>query len=221
MKYPFDRMGRLVIHQIHDGRCWICGQYVQLPDLKVDHVVPKSLANNLTQLEEAKTTLQLPPSFDFDAVENCLPSHERCNREKTNKVHFYWLRLALDRAVDRSGAVRARYEQLRELRELEEVIVKLENHIDRGRLSPEERELLGEHLDRWDRVEFERTLDPRWRVISRVGKSMAFVGAPYGRGYVYLGLNRNSEFRCGSCGAYGPWEGARCGTCGMLSDPGD
>ena len=60
-------------------------------------------------------------------------------------------------------------------------------------------------------------VDPSWQIVS-VKNKMATVTNGRFAGRTPVGEEMHPSWACPYCGAYGPWSGARCLTCGMLSD---
>ncbi len=52
-------------------------------------------------------------------------------------------------------------------------------------------------------------MEDEWKVV---------VSTPYGTGIMPKGDKIDGGIRCGFCGSFGPWNGARCLSCGMLDD---
>ena len=61
---------------------------------------------------------------------------------------------------------------------------------------------------------------PDWAVIENRG-SLAVVSREGKWGITPTSADVHSSWICGSCGMYGPWSGARCLSCGHLSDGDD
>ena len=75
---------RCAVWETHGRRCWLCNEPVELRNLALDHVIPKSLTD-----EKRQTVFQdlgLPDDFDIDGFKNLLPSHQSCNRLKATQV---------------------------------------------------------------------------------------------------------------------------------------
>jgi hypothetical protein len=67
-----------------------------------------------------------------------------------------------------------------------------------------------------ERIEFTESIATDKAIEREFGIKMA--QGPYGHGYVPISKFPHASFFCGHCGSLGPWNGARCMTCGMLDD---
>ncbi len=77
-----DHLLRVAIWEAHERRCAYTGDPIRFADLEIDHVIPQRLRQRPEELSQTLHTLQLPPDFDLDGIENLLPSSGRANRQK-------------------------------------------------------------------------------------------------------------------------------------------
>mgnify|MGYP006164910619 CR=1 FL=1 len=71
-----------------------------------------------------------------------------------------------------------------------------------------------------NRLPVEIGLTPFHKIVVE-NKRLSIVSTPYGTGYVpkaQKGATLHPSFYCGNCGSLGPWNGARCLSCGHLND---
>jgi hypothetical protein len=71
-------------------KCFYCGQPLDFLSLHIDHVLPKSLANDPAKLEATLTEYEIIenyPGFSLGALSNMVPCHgASCNLRKSNIV---------------------------------------------------------------------------------------------------------------------------------------
>lgn len=70
----------------YSKRCAYCGDVIQLRDLEIDHILPESLQGRPEELNRLRAELGLPSDFTLSSLNNLLPSHGRCNLQKSNRV---------------------------------------------------------------------------------------------------------------------------------------
>lgn len=90
---------RYALWRAYDMKCFYCGKPVEFMDATVDHVLPKSLANDEKALNAVLSDYQINvafPSFGIDDLTNLVPAHGNlCNGRKSNEllpkqtIHFY------------------------------------------------------------------------------------------------------------------------------------
>jgi len=100
-KYSFTYPQRYAVWHFHEERCWLCTEPLRLVEASIDHVLPESLLNNETRLQEVLTEYGLPATFNLNGFENWLPCHVRCNQKKADiSLKFVpGTQLILDRLV--------------------------------------------------------------------------------------------------------------------------
>jgi hypothetical protein len=202
--------------------------------MNVDHILPESLQSSAVELAAAIRSYGLPDNFKVDSFENWLPACGPCNTAKSASTFRPTLLVqqALDRAARKAQYAAQLCSEIVSRRSAERALRKVELAIEAGELS---REDLQELFDSADRarpkarpgvmhmlVEETLRLDPRWSVVRRVDGDIVIVATPDGRsGYTTSADRPHSSFFCPHCGSLGPWQGARCMSCGYISDPDD
>jgi hypothetical protein len=214
-KYPLRPLGRWVMHSIYDGACWICGTYVELRDMRVDHIIPPA------QFSVALSRGFVDAEFNVDGLENLLPSHDRCNIIKSNRLIDFYTGLGIERARSNMEKVASRIGHLMSSNAVSGALVRIEQHIDAGDLTASDRALLRQALERAEETELKSRYDHRWTNIQKMNESMVRASGPYGRGVAWVGQNKNSDYLCPNCESTGPWEGIRCCMCGYRGMPDD
>jgi len=214
LRYPLNPLARFVLHDVHQGVCWLCGTFVDLPEMETDHVIPRSARQIMSQL-------QLPPDWDLDGLENLLPSHARCNTRKSAKVVTYLTVDGLAKARQHSETVRSRARKIQEALLNSGEIVRISYQIEIGRLTSADREILRKALREADEREYRASLNPRWTNVRPLSDGLVEATGPLGHGVAAIGRSGASEYLCPSCGGYGPWEGVKCCMCGYRGMPDD
>jgi 5-methylcytosine-specific restriction endonuclease McrA len=77
---------KYAIWKCNGMRCFLCRHYIVFRDSTVDHVIPKSLRNDLVAFRRHLHLLGLPYDFDVDAYYNLLPCCHLCNNRKWNRL---------------------------------------------------------------------------------------------------------------------------------------
>ncbi len=142
-RYPLTPLERWAMHDTHKGVCWVCGNFVELRGMEADHIIPKSRRNKAGQID-------LPPNFDFDALENLLPSHAHCNKLKSNKENTYLHVLALGNAKTTAALIREKVAKLQASTQVAGVLARIEQHIESDQLKPDDLEVIRRALRQAD-----------------------------------------------------------------------
>jgi len=124
-------------------KCFYCGQPVDLLSLHVDHVLPKSLANDPTRLEATLRDYEVIenyPDFSLDALSNMVPSHgASCNLRKGDAVYPKQTTLFYLSITHKSlPQILAELHRLRTTATRGDVLGKLEMLIEKGAISDSE-----------------------------------------------------------------------------------
>lgn len=241
-KYRFDDHERYAVYTIHGDKCYLCTEPIDLNTMQVDHVLPEQLLNDREKLAACLTQFGLNANFDLNGFENWLPSCGPCNGRKTATVFkpAPIVLINLQRAIKYSEKTRSKSEEVVTNRKLSSAL----NTLMRAKELPEisdlqiDKILLIAEQYREDKLEATRhkmmnpiegddeiftksatefLATPLHRIIYKNG-AMQMVQAPYGVGYQPTAVNPHSSFYCGHCSSLGPWQGAKCMTCGHLDD---
>lgn len=113
-KKRFTEAERYAVWSVHQRRCWLCRIPLEYKDTDIDHVVPEKLLAARGELERVLSDLGLPTEFNLNGPENWLPSHPRCNQEKSDRVLFLPVtRYLLDLTIRRAPEVRRQIDRMR------------------------------------------------------------------------------------------------------------
>ncbi|WAJ28036.1 hypothetical protein [Antarcticirhabdus aurantiaca] len=209
--------------------------------MQIDHVVPEHLLEKPEELKSYLEDLGLPADFKLNSYENWLPSCANCNNAKRgSKFKPAPIYLAsLERASKKAdkcrkiAAATVRDADIAKALSYLERAAASETNFDYSLLkplfmafceaNPEAMRAMHKRTDP-GKIEFithleqppELAIAPNLTV--RFGDGIHIVTTPLGTGYVPKHETPHSSFYCGSCGSLGPWNGARCLSCGMLND---
>ena len=221
----------------HDGHCFWCAEPFDYKFCTVDHVIPERLLKDPPELARVLAMYGLPPDFNLNDFGNWVPSHHKCNGTKASLVFDATpaFLMTLERLKRKAPQARAFHDKFNSDRAVNSILAALEVRLERKQVPLDRvQELIRVTLSAWeaeslvlDRVEAGAESDTGpvllvdgWAVHQRTG-DIAHVVRDGRFGYTYVGNGSGSGFICPHCGRLGPWNGARCLTCGMLSDPED
>lgn len=229
-KRAFSDSERFVLWKHFSQRCYWCHEPLTLRDTTIDHVIPESLLNKPSEFTAVKTKYGLSEDFELNSFENWLPTHDRCNRSKSNKV-FDPAPVLIDilRTLQREApTVRAAEKRLHKERKVEAILGRL--IIDVKNATIDREEILAAFADpdlknnsdaKVLEREFELHIDPlRWKLVGISG-TVGTVSDGRRGGMTPTGKSPDPSWVCPTCGSYGPWNGVICLNCGRMSDPSD
>jgi hypothetical protein len=211
-----------------EDRCAWCRRWIAVTETEVDHLVPQGVTGE--SLAGILTLHGLPHDYDVQATRNLVPSCRRCNRLKGAKPapDAPIVALVIQKAASVAPRVDEHAAKLLTDRSVGRALALINAKFPHVGLT---RETLDEMNEAASAAEaaiqtvtgVEVTLHPAlgglfnagaWQIVGHYGTGVVTVtdGARVG----YTGAN--NIMRCGHCGSHGPWNGARCLTCGMLDD---
>ncbi len=240
--YSFSDFERYAVYSVHGQNCYLCKQPVTLTTMHVDHIIPEKLLDDSSELERVLAHLGVGDDFYVNSFENWMPACASCNMKKNDTVFdpSPMIQLVLQRAIKLADLAREKASEIVTERKLSRAL----NTIMRAKDLPEFSEIQKETIlaiaerfasDSRDVRKFKIEnpssgedlmftksshifrATPLHEVIFDSG-TMRIVQAPYGIGYQPSSPNPHSSFYCGHCGQLGPWQGAKCMTCGHLDD---
>jgi 5-methylcytosine-specific restriction endonuclease McrA len=247
-KHSFTTAERWAVFTTHGARCYLCGQPIDFTSMEVDHIIPERLLDEPEEFAAIRNAFALPEDFNINSYENWLPSCGRCNGQKSGAVFDPMPIVAVQLVRASKKALAAREVARRTISDkrfgdalaLVEMAVTmsdlpaqklkpivqlyLEAHPDAVRAMLEERDerenqisRLGLGFQTMPEPFLELRLTPFATVLYR-SSGAEIVATPYGVGFRPTDLSPDPSFYCGHCGSLGPWSGARCLSCGYLSD---
>lgn len=243
-KYSFSDSERWAIFSTYGQNCYICRNPINLASMHVDHVVPESLIDDSDRLSVVLSDLGLPADFSLNDFGNWLPSCGPCNLAKRELVFepSPLIQIQLQRAREKANIARTASQRVVSDRQVSKAFVTLKAHKGEGKLTvkdiaplvvdfiesnPELAKAIKADLGRVElsfgmapEQVFELRLSDGAGVRIFSDASIRLVQGRIGQGYVPNDPQPDSSFYCGHCGSLGPWNGARCMSCGML-DAGD
>lgn len=247
-KHSFTAAERWAVFTTQGARCYLCGRPVDFASMEVDHIIPERLIDEPEKFADVREAFDLPIDFDINSYENWLPSCRRCNGQKSSVVFAPMPIIAVQLNRARNKAPDARKVERRTVSDkkfgdalaLVEMAVTTSDLLAQ-KLKPIVQLYLDEHPDAVRAMLMER--DERAGQISRFGlgfqtvpepvlelrltpfatvlyrsSGTEIVATPYGVGFRPTDPSPDPSFYCGHCSSVGPWSGARCLSCGYLSD---
>ena len=212
--------------------------------MQVDHIIPEQLLGDPKRLKEVLERFGLLNDFDLNSYENWLPSCGPCNQSKGTKLFNPApnIEFVLKRAAGKAGTARKLEAKAVSDAKLAQAINEINRAVESATLeekhvnaiiasfrehSPEllkgvyegyssgRGDIMGLAYQRFKPAKIPLTpfhtvvMEDEWKVV---------VSTPYGTGIMPKGDKIDGGIRCGFCGSFGPWNGARCLSCGMLDD---
>lgn len=227
-KYNFTAEQRQAVFTVHGEKCYINGELLTMSTVEVDHVVPESLADHPDEFARVRTALGLRDDFDVNSYENWMPACRRCNGLKGDLI--WWpsllVQVCLQRAATRADKAREIAARFRSDKSLANAVAVLQGVAERGELSddvkaallPLAQALVEERSEESAGDDVRVTPDfivPLYEILADDGRITVAKG-PFGVGGGPSG-EPAPGMRCGVCGL--PYfSGARCVTCGTMSD---
>jgi hypothetical protein len=134
-----DQLNRQALWAAHDKRCCYCREPLRFAHLEIDHVVPANLRSKPEELAKCLRELELPHDYNLNCVDNLLPAHGNCNREKSGKLYgessLRFFREVAGKGARKFSNLR---ERLSQQSTAETDIAKVVNHISTGAASLEQ-----------------------------------------------------------------------------------
>lgn len=216
--------------------------------MEVDHIIPERLLNEPKEFAEVQKDFALQEDFNINSYENWLPACRRCNGQKSGTVFIPMpiIGIQLTRASKKASAAREIARRVVSdkkfgdalalveiavttsdlpVKKLEPIVqLYLDAHPDIVRAMLTEHDAKAMQVGRFglglhvmSEPLLELRLTPFATVLYRTSGA-EIVATPFGVGFRPTGPSPDSSFYCGHCGSLGPWSGARCLSCGYLSD---
>lgn len=241
-KYSFSAHERWAVFSVYGQHCYLCRCPINFRSMEVDHVLPEKLLGRSNELQKVLKSFGLPSGFDINDFGNWLPACRPCNQKKSSTPFEPTPIIQLELQNARKSASKARMvaEEGVTNRKLSAAFATIERAADSQHLKPEEiAPLLASYLKTNPEIEklvkedlatvklaFNvglpeplaelRISSANTAVIASTG--IQVIHGRYGPGYAPLSPNPDGSFYCGHCGSLGPWNGARCMSCGYLDD---
>jgi 5-methylcytosine-specific restriction endonuclease McrA len=224
-KYKFKQSERFAVWKTHGKKCFWCAEPLSLQETTVDHVLPESLLDKEEDLSRVKLLFGLGDKFNINGFENWVPAHQQCNGAKRDTIFkaSEVMLAILERVAAKAPNALKHQKRIEENERIGEALSKVQVLYDENKITKED--LIAIFSDSDDQEhkladELEKLIlrvDPSWQIVS-VDNDMATVTDGRVAGRTPVGNDVHPSWGCPNCGAYGPWSGARCLTCGMLSD---
>lgn len=219
--YRFSAAQRFAVYTVHGSTCYLNGEPLYLKQMRIDHILPRSLRDDPERLSVVLKEYGLPDDFELDSFENWLPTCDPCNSAKYKEPFRATpiIQRYVDRARAKAAGTKALAEQIVTNQALSKALNIVEIAVDQGQLDPAALapliDLYEQHQKQTKNREFRIT--PQFTILhERDGYRL--VQTSYGIGHMPSENTVHLSAPCPLCGNYGPWSGARCLGCGHLID---
>ncbi|WP_224826365.1 hypothetical protein [Cognatishimia sp. MH4019] len=241
-KYQFSDAERYAVYSVHGQTCYLCGQPISLNSIHVDHILPEKLLDAPEELSQALSSLGLGSEFYLNSFENWMPACSSCNLKKRAAIFepTPMMQLVLQRTVKLADLARRKAAEVVTERQLSRALNTIMRAKDLPEISEIQRDTIFKIAERFasdaqeiKKFRIENPSSDDDRIFTKTAPSfhatqlhtvvfesgaMRMVKAPHGIGFQPSDPNPHSSFYCGHCGQLGPWQGAKCMTCGYLDD---
>lgn len=143
----FTAAQREAIWLAHERKCAYTRELLDLSAFHIDHVLPESLVDKPSELDQVKRSLGLDAMFSVLGYENLLPCKPGCNLQKSSTVlgaphtHFF-----LGIAASKKDEIVYNLERIEKRKDRGRALVLLQQCLERGDLRAEEvSDLLARH----------------------------------------------------------------------------
>jgi hypothetical protein len=229
-KHVFTYPERYAVWKYHGEKCYLCDEPIRLVDTTCDHVIPENLLDKPEEFSLILEQLGLDCCFNINDFNNWLPAHVKCNQKK-GPLPFRptpMIQVILDRLIRDSEKIRRIAQRFTDNSNKDLLLTQIMDGLASGKIKKEEIESLfpkgrptedEEAATLYDEVCLH--VDPRrWKMVARSGYIATVTDGRLG-GMTPVCQNPHISWQCPHCGHYGPWNGVKCMTCGMMSDPND
>lgn len=230
-KYKFSNCERYAVWKNLGPNCYWCGEPMRFNEVTIDHVIPESLIDKPIELNKVINEFGMDSNFKINSYSNWLPCHQRCNSSKNGKVFkAVPMHIAiLEKLEKNKSKIQETEERIRNDIKKDTFIAKLHIAMKSSIITKDDINSLFQNLGipendedlKFVKQQIEIHVNPEiWKVISLNGNIATVTDGKSG------GITPNTKiphvsWTCPYCGEYGPWNGARCLTCGHFSDPND
>jgi cytochrome c553 len=134
-----DVVERYAIWEVHGKRCAYCREHLLFRDMELDHVIPRTTANQPDIWVAQKRLHGLHAEFDIDSIPNRLPACGPCNNRKRDAPFSAELtQINLNKAKYLHRQVEERTARIRRQQNTDRTRINLINEIQLGNLSDED-----------------------------------------------------------------------------------
>lgn len=116
-----DPIFRTAIRDIFNNQCFYCKDLVlKYSNLHIDHIIAQVVPKKIPmEYENLKKQLDLTPDFKINDIINLVPTHNKCNREKSGKIldietylHYFSItKEKFDDIKERMNKIKVKYEK--------------------------------------------------------------------------------------------------------------
>jgi hypothetical protein len=133
----FSASQREALWLAHEKKCAYTRELLDVSSFHIDHIIPESLADGLTEFEKVRTKLDLANDFDIFGYGNLLPCRPGANLQKGQLVlDPAHTRFFLGIAWSKKAEVEANLEKIEKRTNRGKALILLQQCLDRGELTP-------------------------------------------------------------------------------------
>ncbi|MDD5393606.1 MAG: HNH endonuclease domain-containing protein [Thiothrix sp.] len=147
-KYQFSHSERYAVWLNHGKRCWLCEEPLRFADASIDHVIPESLLEDKPEFDRIVDEYDLPKTFQINSFANWLPTHLRCNQQKSNKTFkfTYSLKIIIEKLLEKKDAVIKSECHIKKDVKKDKLFAKIQTELNKKSITIEELESFVEDL---------------------------------------------------------------------------
>lgn len=209
-KYKFSNPQRFAIYVSHGEKCYLCNMPIDLKSMHVDHVIPESLLDDKSKLEDLLLNFALPENFNLNSYENWMPSCATCNVKKQSEIFnpSPIIQLVLQTANKKAVRVKDLTEKTVSKIAITKALSVLQKAQEKGSLSDEIKKELAPIIEfqieerNSELVDEPIKLTPYYEIISE-SNGIKTIKGRYGIGGRPSRDKVDSSFDCHNCGSAG------------------
>ena len=220
-KHRFTHTERFTVWSQNGQRCYWCLEPLSVQETTVDHVIAEHLEDKPEIFETLRSHLGLPETFVINDYCNWLPAHDRCNKTKSGKTltPSPMVKDLLEKLIRKADIVRKFAASLLADSNKQRILGRIMTALENGQITKEDiRNVFPRDPTL---VEADKRLmvnENRWHVIG-FNRDLATVTDGRLVGQTPMSdAQVDMSWLCLTCHNHGPWNGARCLTCGRMSD---
>jgi 5-methylcytosine-specific restriction endonuclease McrA len=155
----------------HQESCAYCNRVLGYSELEIDHIIPTHLRQETDKFLQCLRMLGLPADYNLHSLDNLLPAHGRCNRDKGGKLRDEsFLRHFRTIASDKLPKFASTLERLAKQRVTEKAVAACITQVAKGRVTLEQvydlafRTVPFDPGENYQDADFVRLTSPRVRI---------------------------------------------------------
>lgn len=231
-KYKFSPAERWAIWKTHGPNCRWSNTPVAYSNCQIDHILPESLDSDPKKLEELVKLYKLHKDFKLNSFYNWIPIQPGVNQSKSKDVFdgAPFVGQLLHRVAAKFEEASKLHQEMLKSTKVGKLMAMLEVAVKNGDIKQKDVDKIFEAV-KPERPPFEELtlqlinsgifITPQqsgWAVVRTEGEQ------DYVKKGNMFGITAHDKapdlsWLCGNCKHFGPWDGNRCLTCGVMSYP--